>query len=337
MLPIQKKLHGYDPAEVEAAFFALKREILSLRQKLAKTEKQIDSDHAESFVAERMELLATIRNYELQISQYKLQIDQKEQEPQLLRSHAVSPVGEGESDMQAARSIYARAFADIREMTDECKGNMSALTDEICESLCAEILDAAAIYEMLRNFKREANAFVAQGLAHFKTLEKLLEAISLPENKTQEQLRCVAESKAHIRDKLDRRAGLLAAEFLDGPSDVVSEPPMEADVIGSEQSKDNMQGTEAQGSVMQETEAQESGVFSKDIEIQLEGSDSLELLDQSEPKDKGQGDAFGAWDAVDGYDPEEELADMRETVRLQLEHEKGDAHLLGNTEGEQPV
>lgn len=243
MLSIKKKLFGYDQAEVDYTIKELNDEIFSLRQELFSTEKKPEPAAAGLNGNERAELLTAIEQLSVQIKQkdteiaeLKLQYKQSEAAPARpvdrseisayqnalavkdseiseLRAYIAKQQVQYEQstaqrssspNMKMIEAVYMRAFDGAKDIASDARNSVSDLVDRMYFEIESDISTSARMHKDLISAKRNISMFIAQGMEHFKALEKMLGSIPEKDLRTSEYLDELQKGRSKILSDVDR-------------------------------------------------------------------------------------------------------------------------------------
>jgi len=106
-------------------------------------------------------------------------------------------------DMQVINRLYNHALCGAKDITVEARECVSALVDRVHAELRDNTQNSASAYGELIAAKREMSAFVAQGMGHLKSLEKMLGNICDADLKTPEIFNSLEETSSKIVEDMN--------------------------------------------------------------------------------------------------------------------------------------
>ena len=101
-------------------------------------------------------------------------------------------------DMHVINRLYNHALDGAKDITVEARECVSEMVGRVHEELRNNAQETASLYGELVTAKQEMSAFVAQGMGHLKTLEKMLNNISDVDLKTPEIFNSLEASSEKI-------------------------------------------------------------------------------------------------------------------------------------------
>ena len=320
-----------------------------LRQKNVELERIKNQLNAQLSVALNTSETVDYSAFQKELEQYQQAIMVKNEEIDSLkkalaavqdeqRTNIASFVKKNSPDLRMIEKVYLRAFAGAKDVAKDAKYSMINLTDRVYNELGGDIKNTAGMYEDLIRNKNAFSLFITQGIMHLKTLEQLIGAISDIDFKTSEYLGELDASRDRILQDLNDSVSAFDVELEDSFS-LDSEKPVN---VTKQMNTNDLSEYAAPASAYEEqlvpvceeptpavADEDPAPVAYDDPTPVFGGTNSSKSEHVSQavvtPFPMHSEDVLGENDDDDiSYDPEEELKDMKEAIKREIQESKQD-------------